>query len=105
MSFIRNKLFCYGVFTNFSLEVFDPFPFLKTIVSSYTQKVFSCTSLVDSSIEFEFETDRNLYLDLLDLHLSLKLLFILVCLKLSKKKSQNTSQNQRMLKMRNQNLS
>ena len=42
-------------------------------MSSYTQEVFLSTSLDESSIEFEFETDRNLYLDMCDSHLSLKL--------------------------------
>ena len=37
------------------------------------QEVFPSTSLDESSIEFEFETDRNLYLDMCDIHLSLKL--------------------------------
>ena len=42
-------------------------------MSSYTQEVFPSTSLDESSIEFEFETDRNLYLDMRDTHLSIKL--------------------------------
>ena len=42
-------------------------------MSSYTQEVFPSTSLDESSLEFEFETDRNLYLDMRDTHLSLKL--------------------------------
>ena len=42
-------------------------------MSSYTQDVFPCTSMDESSIEFEFETDRNLFLDLRDTHISLKL--------------------------------
>ena len=42
-------------------------------MSSYTQEVFPRTSLDESSIEFEFETDRNLYLDMVEAHLSLKL--------------------------------
>ena len=46
---------------------------MKTIISSYAQEVFPSTSLDGSSIEFENETDRSLYLDLLDTHLSLKL--------------------------------
>ena len=46
---------------------------METIISLYTQEVFSSTSLDESSIEFEFETDRNLYLDMSDTHLSLKL--------------------------------
>ena len=42
-------------------------------MSSYTQEVFPSTSLDESSIDFEFETDRNLYLDMLDTHFNLKL--------------------------------
>ena len=42
-------------------------------MSSYTQEVFPSTSLDESSIEFEFETDRNLYLDMRDTHFSSKL--------------------------------
>ena len=42
-------------------------------MSSYPKKVFPSTSLDESSIEFEFETDRNFYLDMRDIHLSLKL--------------------------------
>ena len=46
---------------------------MVTIISSYTQEVFPSTSLDGSSIEYEFETDRNLSLDMRDTHLSLKL--------------------------------
>ena len=49
---------------------------METITSSYIQEVFPSTSLDESSIEFEFETDRNLYLDMRDTHLSLKLQLI-----------------------------
>ena len=42
-------------------------------MSSYTQEVFQSFSLDESSFEFEFETDRNLYSDMRDTHLSLKL--------------------------------
>ena len=42
-------------------------------MSCYTQKVIPNTSTVESSIEFEIETDRNLYFDMLDNHLSVKL--------------------------------
>ena len=59
-----------------SLDTNSP---LKTIILPYTQEVFPCTSLDESIIEFEFETDRNLCLDMRDTHLSLKLqLFFLV---------------------------
>ena len=58
---------------NSSLEIFDKVPAWETIISSYAQEVFPSTSRDGSSIEFEFETDRNLYLDLRDTHISLKL--------------------------------
>ena len=42
-------------------------------MSSYTQEELPSTSLDESSIQFEVETDCNLYLDMRDTHLSLKL--------------------------------
>ena len=45
----------------------------ETIISSYTQENFRSISLDVRSIEFVFEIDRNLYLDMRDTHLSLKL--------------------------------
>ena len=70
---VNQSHFEYEAFTNYSLEIFGKVPSLETIVSSYTQEVFPSLSLDESSIEFEFETDRNLYLDMRDTHLSLKL--------------------------------
>ena len=55
------------------LQIFDKVPVLETILSSYIQEVFPNTSLDESSIEFQFKTDRNLYLDMRDTQLSLKL--------------------------------
>ena len=73
MSVNQSSHFRYGAFTNSSLEIFvKKVPVLETIMSSYTQEVFPSTSLDESSIEFEIETDRNLYLDMRDTHLSLK---------------------------------
>ena len=48
-------------------------PVLETINSSYTQEVFSSSSIDESSIDFKFEMDRNIYLDTRDTHISLKL--------------------------------
>ena len=36
-------------------------------MSSYTQEVFTSNSLGENSIEFEFGTDRNFYLDMPDI--------------------------------------
>ena len=63
MSVNQSSHFWYGSFTN-SLEIFDKIPVLETIISSYIQEVFPSTSLDESRIEFEFETNRNLYLNM-----------------------------------------
>ena len=71
-------------------------------MSFYTKEVFFSTYLDESSIEFEFETDRNLYLGMRDTYHSLKLhLFKGRFLMLSKKKKRNIKQNPRMTQMRN----
>ena len=70
---VNQSHFRYGAFTNSSLENFDKNPVLETIMSSYIQEVLPSTSLDESNIEFEFETDRNPYLDMRDTHLRLKL--------------------------------
>ena len=72
MSINQSSHFLYGGFNNSLLEIFDKFPVFETIMSSYTQEVFFKTSLDESRIEFKFETDRNLYLDMRDTNLSLK---------------------------------
>ena len=57
MSVNQSSHFRYGAFISSSLEIFDKVPVLETIMSSYTHEVFPSTSLDESSIEFEFETD------------------------------------------------
>ena len=47
------------------------------MVSSYSQDFFPNTSLDESSIEFQYETDLNLYSSMRDTHLSLKLELIM----------------------------
>ena len=102
MSINQSSHFRYGAFTNSFLEIFDKVPVLETIISSYTQEVFPSTSPGESSIEFEFETDRNLYLVMRDTHLSLKLqLFKVRLFDAFEEKKQNIKQNQRMIQMRN----
>ena len=65
--------FRYGHFTNSCLEIFDKIPVLEPIISSHVQEVYPSTSLDESSIEFEYETDRSIYLDMRDTHLMIKL--------------------------------
>ena len=64
--------FRYGHFTNSCLEIFEKIPVLEPIESSHVQEVYPSTSLDESSIEFEFETDRSIYLDMRDIHLQIK---------------------------------
>ena len=73
MSIHQSSHFWYGAFTNSSLKIFDKIRVLEIFISSYTQEVVSSTSLDESNIEFKFDTDRNLYLNMRDTHISLKL--------------------------------
>ena len=47
-------------------------PVLEPIESSHIQEVYPSTSLDESSIEFEFETDGSIYLDMRDIHVQIK---------------------------------
>ena len=64
--------FRYGHFTNSCLEIFNKILVLEPIESSHVQEVYPSTSLDEGSIEFEFETDRSIYLDMRDIHLQIK---------------------------------
>ena len=70
---VNQSHFWYGAFTNSSLLIFDKVPVLEIIISSYTREIFPSSSLAESSTDFAFETDRNIYLDMRDTHLKLKL--------------------------------
>ena len=43
------------------------------VLSSHEQKIYPTTSLDENCIEFEFQTDRNFYVDLRQTYLALKL--------------------------------
>ena len=64
--------FRYGHFKNSCLEIFDKIPVLEPIESSQVQEVYPSTSRVENCLEFEFETDRSIYLDMRDIHLQIK---------------------------------
>ena len=67
--------FRYGHFTNTCLEMFHKIPVLEPIEPSHVQEVYPSTSLDESSIEFEIETDRSIYLDMRDIYLQIKLVY------------------------------
>ena len=98
---IKQSHFRYGSFTNSSLEISDKIP----VISSYPQEVFPTTSLDESKTDFEFETDRDLYLDMNETHLNLKLqLFKGRLFDAFKKEKQTIKQNWKMTQMRNHKL-
>ena len=54
------------------MEIFDKTPVWEPIESSHFQEVYPSTSLIEGSIEFEFETDRSIHLDMRDIQLQIK---------------------------------
>ena len=54
------------------MEIFDKIPVFEPIESSGVQEVYPSTSLDKSSLEFDFETDRSIYLAMRDIHLQIK---------------------------------
>ena len=48
-------------------------PVVDDVLSSHEQKIYPTTSLDENSIEFEFQTDRNVYVDLRQTYLALKI--------------------------------
>ena len=47
-------------------------PVVDDVLSSHEQKIYATTSLDKNSIEFEFQTDRNVYVDSRQTYLALK---------------------------------
>ena len=50
--------------THSSLDLFDRVPILEPIECSNTPKIYPTNSLNDCSLEFQFESDRNMMIDL-----------------------------------------
>ena len=48
-------------------------PVVDNVLSSHEHKIYPTTSLDENSIEFEFQTDRNVYVDLRQTFLALKI--------------------------------
>ena len=51
-------------------------PIVDDVLSSHEQEIYPTTSLDENCIEFEFQTQRNFYVDLRQLFLALKLKFV-----------------------------
>ena len=48
-------------------------PLVDDVLSSHEQEIYPTTSLDENCIDFEFQTDRNYYVDLRQTYLALKL--------------------------------
>ena len=48
-------------------------PVVDDVLSTHEQEIYPTTSLDENSIEFDFQTDRNLNVDLRQLYLALKI--------------------------------
>ena len=48
-------------------------PVVDDVLSSHKREIYPTTSLDENSIEFDFQTDRNVYVDLRQTYLALKI--------------------------------
>ena len=65
--------FQYQPFVAVSGNLGGKIPVVDDVFSSHEQEINPTTSLDENSIEFEFRTDRNFYVDLRQTYLALKL--------------------------------
>ena len=72
---ISNNNFRYQPFVTVSGNVGGKVPIDDDVLSSQEQEIYRTISLGENCIEFEFQTDRNYYVDLRQSFLALKLNF------------------------------
>ena len=65
--------FWYQTFVAVSGDLGGKVPVVDDVLSSHEQEIYPTTSLDENCIEFEFQTDRNYYVDLRQTYLALKL--------------------------------
>ena len=71
----KNKL-RYQVFVAMSGNRGGIVPFIDDVLPSHEREIYSTTWLDENCIEFEFQTDRNYYVDLRESFLAVKLKFV-----------------------------
>ena len=71
--------FRYLPFVAVSGNLGGKIPIVNDVLSSHEQKIYRTTSLEEKCIDFEFQTDRNHYVDLRQTYLALKLKFVRGC--------------------------
>ena len=72
---LSNNSFRYQPFVAVSGSLGGKFPILDNVLSLHEQKVYPTTSIDENFMEFEFQTDKNFYVDLRQCFLALKLKF------------------------------
>ena len=65
--------FRYQPFVAVSRNLGGEVPLIDDVLSSHEEEIYPTTSLDENCIEFEFQTDRNFYVDLRQTYLALKL--------------------------------
>ena len=70
---MSNNNFRYQPFVAVSGNLGGKVPIVDDVLSSHEQKIYPTTSLDENCIEFEFQTDRNYYVDLRQTYLASKL--------------------------------
>ena len=73
---MSNNNFRYQHFVAVSGNLGGKIPIVDNVLSSHQQEIYPTTSLDENCIEFEFQTDRNYYVDLRQSFLALKLKFV-----------------------------
>ena len=73
---MSNIKFRYQSFVAVSGNIGGKVPIVDNFLSSHEQEVYATISLAEKCIEFEFQTDRNYYVDLRQTFLALKLKFV-----------------------------
>ena len=72
-------IFRYQTFVAVSGNLGGEVALVEDALPSYEQQNYPTTSLDDNCLEFEFQTDRNSYVDLGQTYLALKLKLVEVC--------------------------
>ena len=73
---IMSSNFRYQTFVAVSGNPGGKVPVVDDVLSSHEQEIYPTTSVDENCIEFEFQTDRNYYVDLRQTYLALKLKFV-----------------------------
>ena len=73
---MSNNIFRYQTFVAVSGNLGGKVTIVDNVLSSREQEIYPTTSLDGNCIEFEFQTDRNYYVDLRQSFLALKLKFV-----------------------------